>query len=522
MEPKNYTCAGCRNVINNLEFLDCCECKLRFDIFCVNIPSNNFYLMDQAYKSAWICPECCCKQLKTDNTNTPVRLANNSGNLRRSPGRKLTSSPKTIHKTQSNQNTPPDLMNVTLRKNSRQPISTSYSHERCFNEDTLRDIIKEELAAAVKSSFKDLLTDQLKNIQGEISAFKVSFGFFNEQFEEFKKRFEEKDAIINQLRSDNTKLQQNVIDLTTRLCIVEQNMRESNVEINGLPEDKSENLVETLKNIAKVTNCDIGDSDIMQITRVAKQNKENNRPRSVVAKLRSPRQRDNLLAAVGNFNKKHPSDKLNSHHLGIGLGGSRVPVDRLSTKASKKDGGGVMVAVNNKIKSVRIKSWESDFEDLWLSVELIVNNNIKKIAICVIYMPPPVKLNDLQCFLNNVNNILNNVDDVVILGDFNLGFIDWNMNNDDLHLSPSNYENSLGYTLVDFLSINLLHQFNSIINAESRILDLVLSNISDITVTKPNDLLSKLDSHHPNILISIPLSNLKQLKTKYRSGYNFF
>ncbi|KAH9634504.1 hypothetical protein HF086_016592 [Spodoptera exigua] len=83
-------------------------------------------------------------------------------------------------------------MNVTLRKNSRQPISTSYSHERCFNEDTLRDIIKEELAAAVKSSFKDLLTDQLKNIQGEISAFKVSFGFFNEQFEEFKKRFEEK------------------------------------------------------------------------------------------------------------------------------------------------------------------------------------------------------------------------------------------------------------------------------------------------------------------------------------------
>ncbi|KAF9412365.1 hypothetical protein HW555_009110 [Spodoptera exigua] len=217
-------------------------------------------------------------------------------------------------------------MNVTLRKNSRQPISTSYSHERCFNEDTLRDIIKEELAAAVKSSFKDLLTDQLKNIQGEISAFKVSFGFFNEQFEEFKKRFEEKDAIINQLRSDNTKLQQNVIDLTTRLCIVEQNMRESNVEINGLPEDKSENLVETLKNIAKVTNCDIGDSDIMQITRVAKQNKENNRPRSVVAKLRSPRQRDNLLAAVGNFNKKHPSDKLNSHHLGIGLGGSRVPV----------------------------------------------------------------------------------------------------------------------------------------------------------------------------------------------------
>lgn len=326
MDPINDTCGGCRNVINSLEFLDCCKCKSRFDIYCVNIPSSNFYLMDHAYKSTWICPECSCKQLKTDNTNTPARPAINASNPRRSPARKLTSSPKSIPKTHANQNTPSDVMNVTLRKKASLPMSTSNSHERCFNEDTLRGIIKEELAAAVKSSFKDLLTDQLKNIQGEISAFKVSFGFFNEQFEEFKKRFDEKDTIINQLRSDNTNLQQSVIDLTTRLYNVEQNMRESNVEINGLPEDKSENLVETLKNIAKVTSCDIGDNDIMQITRVAKLNKDNNRPRSVVAKLRSPRQRDNLLAAVGNFNKKHPSDKLNSHHLGIGLGASQVPV----------------------------------------------------------------------------------------------------------------------------------------------------------------------------------------------------
>ncbi|XP_026742197.1 uncharacterized protein LOC113504220 [Trichoplusia ni] len=223
----------------------------------------------------------------------------------------------------SSPKTSPDVMNVTLRKKS-QPKSTTNCRESCLNEDTLREIIKDELAAALKSSFKDLLTDQLKNIQEEISEFKVSFGFFNEKFEDFRKRSDEKDAIIDQLRSDNTKLQQNVIDLTTRLCIVEQNMRENNVEINGLPENKSENLVQTLQNIAKVTSCDISDSDIMQVTRVAKLNKENNRPRTVIAKLRSPRQRDNLLAAVGDYNKKHPTDKLSSHHIGIG--GNRVPI----------------------------------------------------------------------------------------------------------------------------------------------------------------------------------------------------
>ncbi|KAH9645185.1 hypothetical protein HF086_005730 [Spodoptera exigua] len=123
-------------------------------------------------------------------------------------------------------------------------------------------------------------------------------------------------------------------------------------------------------------------------------------------------------------------------------------------------------------------------------------------------MPPPVKLDSLQNFLYNVNNVLNNVDDVVILGDFNLGFIDWNRNDEELHLSPSNYDNSLGYSLIDFLSLNQLHQFNSTQNTECRILDLVLSNISNLTVNKPTDLLSKLDSHHPNLLISLFLSQM--------------
>ncbi|KAH9645186.1 hypothetical protein HF086_005731 [Spodoptera exigua] len=326
MEPSNNsnTCAGCRNEINNMEFMDCCECKLRYDIFCVNISSNNFYLMEHVYKSTWKCPECCCKQLKTDNTNTPARPADKISNLGRSLSQKQSSCPKTLPKTLAKQNTSPDVMNVTLRKHNSQLKSTTNCREACFNEGTLRGIIKEELAAALKSSFKDLFANQLKNIQGEISDLKVSFGFFNDQFENFKKRSDEKDALINQLRSDNTKLQQNVTDLTTRLCIVEQNMRENNVEINGLPEDKSENLVQTLQNIAKVTSCDLGDNDIMQVTRVAKLHKENNRPRTVIAKLRSPRQRDNLLAAVGFFNKKHPTDKLNTNHLGIG--GNKVPI----------------------------------------------------------------------------------------------------------------------------------------------------------------------------------------------------
>lgn len=42
----------------------------------------------------------------------------------------------------------------------------------------------------------------------------------------------------------------------------------------------------------------------MQITRVEKMNKKNKRPRIIVVKLQSPRQRDKLLDKVNNFNKK--------------------------------------------------------------------------------------------------------------------------------------------------------------------------------------------------------------------------
>lgn len=318
MAPNDNVCAGCLDTITGKESLKCCLCKSRYDLSCINMQNKTYHLMDQDQKSTWKCPECHCKQSKTDNTNTPVRPVNNPSNANQPASNQLGSN------TLLTRNISPEACNVTLRKKKSEPLSTPKNSDQYVTESTLRDIIKQELTTALKSSINELVTDQLKRIQGEIAEFKVSFGFFNEYFEDFKKRFEEKDAVINQLRVDNTNLQQSYNELATRLCIVEQNMRESNVEISGLPENKSENLVNTLQKLAKVTGTDLGDSEILQVTRVAKLNKESDRPRTVIAKLRSPRQRDSLLAAVIDFNKKHPQDKLNSLHLGIA--GNQVPV----------------------------------------------------------------------------------------------------------------------------------------------------------------------------------------------------
>ena len=81
-----------------------------------------------------------------------------------------------------------------------------------------------------------------------------------------------------------------------------------------------------VRQIARVTECKLEDTDIQMCTRIAKINNKNPRPRSIVVRFNSKRSRDNFLAANIKFNKKakSPTDKLNSSQLG--LGGEKKPV----------------------------------------------------------------------------------------------------------------------------------------------------------------------------------------------------
>ncbi|KAJ8724819.1 hypothetical protein PYW07_017444 [Mythimna separata] len=196
--------------------------------------------------------------------------------------------------------------------------------KQLVTEDSLRHIIKQELGTTIKETIKELVADQLSSINERLDCFHNSLQFFNQKFEEIKSQLVERDSIIANLQADNERLKSNANDLTTRLGVVEQHLRESNIEINGIPEHKSENLANTLINLSAAIGSPLNDKDILQITRIAKLNKDSDRPRSVIAKLQSPRQRDTILAAVVNYNKKNPQDKLSSHHLGIA--GHRAPV----------------------------------------------------------------------------------------------------------------------------------------------------------------------------------------------------
>lgn len=127
--------------------------------------------------------------------------------------------------------------------------------------------------------------------------------------------------------------------------------------------------------------------------------------------------------------------------------------DRQSTSLAGKYGGGVLVAVSIKYHSKRMFHFESTGEDLWISVKISTD---KVLLIGAIYIPPPITVSSLEPIIDNCSEVISSHSgEVIVLGDFNLGFIDWNKDSSGCgNLVPINYQCSKGHLLIDFMSLN--------------------------------------------------------------------
>lgn len=319
-------CAGCGAVVNKKPSMKCSLCEKIHCLLCSGIDESDFPSLSFNYKATWNCVICCGKKRKGgDNSGTPVRaVCVNSG---------LSAPVATF----DNQNVTRRNKNVAAQSSKLQPQPCGSASRPIakisppdaspmVSETRLREILQEEVSAVVRKTIKAFVDSELAAMKEQLSEFGKSISFFNTQFEEIKATVAEKNVIIKDLVRDNQNLLATVNDVSTRLQLAEQHLRESNVEINGLPEHKSENLVTTLLHLGSVVENPLVDADILHISRVAKLNRKNDdtRPRTVVVKLRSQRHRDSILAAVARFNRKNAQDKLSTNHLG--LAGPRNPV----------------------------------------------------------------------------------------------------------------------------------------------------------------------------------------------------
>lgn len=292
-QPKAiFGCCECQTASTN--FLICILCQLKYHVNCVNINKRPKDLTKE-FKSKWMCPGCHSKQPKSDNTNTPVRAAVAAHNV-----------------------SPESSNNINTRRGAI--ISQNFSSEVSI--DSVRKIVREELHDILET-FKINILQQFDLQTKELLD---SFKRVSDSLSTIEKQQESHTCQIALLESENATLRKTVSDLTTRVARIEQHSRASNLEIQNIPENKSENLFKVAQQVADVAGFKLSDSDIHLCTRVAKLNSDSLRPRSVIIKFSSPRIRDNFLAATRRFNKKANSatEKLNTSHIGIG--GQRKPI----------------------------------------------------------------------------------------------------------------------------------------------------------------------------------------------------
>ncbi|KOB51826.1 putative reverse transcriptase, partial [Operophtera brumata] len=97
--------------------------------------------------------------------------------------------------------------------------------------------------------------------------------------------------------------------------------------------------------------------------------------------------------------------------------------DRLSTKVPKKEGGGLLIASNKKLRV----DWESDVEDIWLTL-LSCDHHKPDLNVCLCYLPPDWPVHLLKSFYDNLHRVIFNSkdsDEFLVLGDFNTPLVTW-------------------------------------------------------------------------------------------------
>lgn len=199
--------------------------------------------------------------------------------------------------------------------------------------------------------------------------------------------------------------------------------------------------------------------------------------------------------------------------------------DRYESASHKSEGGGVLIALKKTFSFIRQISWDSEVEDLWISI-LPDFTSSKVINICLCYLPPDLPFEDINKFYNNLQNIvirLRDTEEILCIGDFNTPDIQWIKSPNSNMMIASEPSGCKANILRETLDLCNLNQFNNIPNSNGRFLDLVLFSANNIQVYGA-EALSREDRHHPPIVAGIDFkkSNFFTFKGKNQKRLNFF
>ena len=190
--------------------------------------------------------------------------------------------------------------------------------------------------------------------------------------------------------------------------------------------------------------------------------------------------------------------------------------DRSVLTSSREKGGGVLVAVSKKYPCEQIYLRNNSFE--YVILKILIND--KKLLLGNVYLPPYTTSEEYCDFINELQDIFSytntfdSLEDFILLGDFNLSGFHWKSSmgySTAVGSNPSEHITSGATCFSNFCKIYKLLQFVDFKNSFNNVLDLVFSNIGDISINKSIDPLLPNGLFHEALVIEVPIIHYSQL-----------
>ena len=194
--------------------------------------------------------------------------------------------------------------------------------------------------------------------------------------------------------------------------------------------------------------------------------------------------------------------------------------DRNSSTSTKKDGGGVLLAVNSRLASLRRCDLETNMEILWVEIRVDVSRSV---FLGTVYLPPNSDLSVVSNFDASVDKVraeAKSKDSIIILGDFNMSDAVWEHHDDvEYAVCTNSYCVSRKTSaILDCIESNELRQHNALPTCNNRPLDLVLTNDLPASISHTDNPVS---STHQALEVRVSLVNKRTFVSSKRTTYNF-
>lgn len=150
------------------------------------------------------------------------------------------------------------------------------------------DTMTNKMIKCIEKKFNELTNQLMKTFNEQIKDLKKSVEFCCEKLDEYEEKNKNKEILIKQLQAENKEIKLHINKM-------EQNEKQNNIEIQGVPFKENENITNIFNNIIETLKCDKESIKVANIFRNKNKNPMTKNP-PIVVSLQNKGSKDVILA----------------------------------------------------------------------------------------------------------------------------------------------------------------------------------------------------------------------------------